>query len=213
MKSERIAMVTPTSGREDDRGTRTRILDVAERLVQERGFNAVSYADIAADLRLTKPALHYHFPGKAELGTALLTRYTERFSAALATLDTTRRGAVAKLDGYATLYLDVLREDRMCLCGMLAAEYRTLPQPMQQVVLTFFVANESWLETVLDAGRDAGELQFTGTSRDTARMIISCLEGAMLVARPFADTARFSTAATNLLASITTSIPANHRDR
>ncbi|MCW2540954.1 MAG: regulatory protein TetR [Frankiales bacterium] len=204
-------MGTPASASEqrDELGTSARILDVAERLVQERGFNAVSYADIAAELRLTKPALHYHFAGKAELGTALLTRYTERFGAALTALDT-RRGAMAKLDGYATLYFDVLREDRMCLCGMLAAEYRTLPQPMQQAVLAFFADNESWLEAVLNAGSDAGELQFTGTYRDTARMIISCLEGAMLVARPFADTARFSTAATNLLASLIPA-PANCR--
>jgi TetR/AcrR family transcriptional repressor of nem operon len=48
--------------------TRTAILDVAERLVQARGFNGFSYADIAGELGLTRAALHYHFSGKAELG-------------------------------------------------------------------------------------------------------------------------------------------------
>ena len=67
--------------------TATRILDIGERLVQVRGFNGFSYADVAAELDMTKAALHYHFPGKAELGRALIERYTERFVAALADID------------------------------------------------------------------------------------------------------------------------------
>ena len=47
---------------------RSRILDVAERLVQTRGFNGFSYADIAAEVGITKASLHYHFATKAELG-------------------------------------------------------------------------------------------------------------------------------------------------
>jgi TetR/AcrR family transcriptional repressor of nem operon len=66
-----------------DTDTATQILDVAERLAQVRGFNGFSYADIAAELHLTKAALHYHFAGKAELGTALLDRYARRFAEAL----------------------------------------------------------------------------------------------------------------------------------
>ena len=49
-------------------GTAERILDVAEALVQSRGFNGFSYADVAEELQITKAGLHYHFPGKAELG-------------------------------------------------------------------------------------------------------------------------------------------------
>ena len=64
--------------------TATQILDVAERLVQVRGFNGFSYADVAAELKITKAALHYHFAGKAELGEALVVRYAARFAEALA---------------------------------------------------------------------------------------------------------------------------------
>ena len=58
---------------------RPAILDVAERLVQVRGFNGFSYADIAAELQITKAALHYHFAGKADLGETLIARYADRF--------------------------------------------------------------------------------------------------------------------------------------
>ena len=68
--------------------TPERILDVAERLVQTRGFNNFSYADIAKELEITTASLHYHFRGKAELGQALITRYAERFGDSLERIDT-----------------------------------------------------------------------------------------------------------------------------
>ncbi|HXZ64104.1 MAG TPA: TetR family transcriptional regulator C-terminal domain-containing protein, partial [Streptosporangiaceae bacterium] len=110
--------------------------------------------------------------------------------------------ASARLSGYADLYLQVLRNRKMCLCGMLAAEYQTLPQPMQDAVLRFFDENETWLERVLERGRADGSLQFRGTARATARLIISSLEGAMLVARPYGDADRFQAVAQSLLAGL-----------
>ena len=187
----------------NEAGTAARILDVAERLVQVRGFNGFSYADIAAELQITKAALHYHFAGKAGLGEALIARYADRFMGALARLDTGDGTASAKLDAYAGLYLQVLRNRKMCLCGMLAAEYQTLPQPMQNAVIRFFDQNESWLDSVLEQGRADASLHFAGSARDTARMIMAGLEGAMLIARPYGDIARFQAAAANLLAGLT----------
>ena len=188
--------------------TAARILDIAERLVQVRGFNGFSYADVAAELDMTTAALHYHFPGKGELGRALIERYTERFVAALADIDERIPLAPAKLDAYAALYADVLRGQRMCLCGMLAAEYQTLPDPMRAAVIAFIDANEAWVEKVLADGRRAGTIAVAGRPADAARLIVSGLEGAMLVARPYGDIARFDTAAAGLLASVGARAPA-----
>ena len=185
--------------------TASRVLDVAEQLVQVRGFNGFSYADIAAELHITKASLHYHFATKADLGEALIARYATRFFSALDAADSDGTSAPAKLSAYAKLYADVLSQQRMCLCGMLAAEYPTLPPPMQSAVLGFFDHNETRLQAVLEQGRNEGSLEFTGPARDTARMIISGLEGAMLVTRPYGDAARFQVAADSLLASLTAS--------
>jgi TetR/AcrR family transcriptional repressor of nem operon len=185
-----------------DTDTATQILDVAERLAQVRGFNGFSYADVAAELHITTAALHYHFAGKAELGQALMTRYATRFAAALATVESRVDDAAGRLDAYADIYLDLLRKERMCLCGMLAAEYETLPVPMRDTVLRFFEANEEWLARVLEQGRAEGQLQFAGPSADTAQMIVSSLEGALLVARPFGDIARFQVAASRVLTGL-----------
>jgi TetR/AcrR family transcriptional regulator, transcriptional repressor for nem operon len=191
----------------DEAGTATRVLDAAERLVQARGFNGFSYADIAAELGITKPALHYHFAGKADLGAALIGRYTSRFTDALAEVDASGGDGPSKLAGYADLYLTVLRDRKMCLCGMLAAEYQTLPPPMQDAVIGFFDQNERWLEKILKQGQAEGNLHFEGSARDTARMVIGGLEGAMLVARPYGDIGRFQAASAGILAALTTATP------
>src|SRR6202142_427034 len=166
-------------------GTSQRILDVAERLVQDRGYNGFSYADIAGELGVTKASLHYHFATKAELGEALIERYSARFTEALERIDGTITGASAKLEAYANLYTDVLRGDRMCLCGMLAADYQTLPPAMRTSVIRFFDANTTWLAGVLTDGQAQRTLSFSGSPAETAQTVLGALQGAMLVARPY----------------------------
>jgi TetR/AcrR family transcriptional repressor of nem operon len=183
--------------------TAAEILDVAERLVQVRGFNGFSYGDVASELKVTTAALHYHFAGKSELGEALIERYSTRFVEALDEIDQEGADPAEKLRAYTNLYLDVLRDRRMCLCGMLAADYETLPKPMRNAVVRFFDDNEAWVGRVLEQGRAEGTLQFTGSAGDAAQMIVSGLEGAMLVARPYGDANRFQAAANRLLAGIT----------
>jgi TetR/AcrR family transcriptional regulator, transcriptional repressor for nem operon len=183
--------------------TADRILDIAERLVQTRGFNNFSYGDIAEEMGITKASLHYHFPGKAELGQALITRYSERFNAALEKIDERLPDAHAKLEAYAGLYADVLRGKRMCMCGVLAAEYETLPEGMRGAVIEFFDENQRWLAHLLSAGREDGTLKVDGSVDAAAQSIISTLEGAMLVARPYGDLARFTAAADRLLVGLT----------
>jgi TetR/AcrR family transcriptional repressor of nem operon len=191
----------------------TRILDVAERLVQLRGFNGFSYADVASELGVTKASLHYHFSGKADLGEALMNRYSRRFAEALDEVDARLDDERDKLAAYADLYADVLRGGRMCLCGMLAADYETLPEPMRRAVVRFLDDNETWLEAVLEAGRRRKTLAFEGPAREAAQLIVSGLEGAMLVARPYGDLARFQAAADRLLAGLFAARPRRRASR
>lgn len=183
-------------------GTASRILDIAERLVQTRGFNSFSYADIAAELGITKASLHYHYPGKSELGHALITRYAERFSQALDDIDRDLPDARTKLEAYADLYAGVLRGERMCMCGVLAAEFQTLPDEMRAEVIRFFDENQAWLANALKQGKADRSLTYRGRAEDVAQGILSTLEGAMLVARPYGDLARFDAAKNQLLAGL-----------
>jgi TetR/AcrR family transcriptional repressor of nem operon len=198
------SLVMAVQQRKRESHTAERILDVADGLVQTRGFNSFSYADIAKELGITTASLHYHFRGKAELGYALITRYAGRFGDALDRIDRQVPGARDKLEAYANLYAGVLEGKRMCMCGVLAAEYQTLPEPMRRAVIGFFDENQRWLTGVLTQGQAEKTLAFSGSAADVAQSILSTLEGAVLVTRPYGDLTKFNATARRLLAGLAT---------
>jgi TetR/AcrR family transcriptional repressor of nem operon len=164
--------------------TADQILDVAEALIQRRGYNAVSYADLAAELDLTTAAIHYHYPSKADLGQAVVARYrrtnAEKRAAIRARADTVRE----RLRQYVDLYVDVLAEGGLCLCGGLAADAATLPEAVRREVRGFFDDQETWLTGVLEEGTDRGVgLSGCKTPRQAAALFLAALEGAMITHR------------------------------
>jgi TetR/AcrR family transcriptional repressor of nem operon len=193
-------------------GAQTRaILDAAEALAQTRGYNGFSYADVAARLGVTKASLHYHFPSKAELGRALIERYHRSFGNALDSINRGTSEPRKKLEQYVALYDAVLNDDRMCLCGMLAAEYSTLPEPMQTQLRLFFETNERWLTAVLEEGCRVGRFAFKERAIERAQVLLGALEGAMLIARSYGDPKRFRVATKYLLADLCKSSPRTTR--
>lgn len=183
--------------------TTARIMDAAQRMVQTRGFNAFSYADISAQVGIKKASIHYHFPSKKDLGRELVARYREVFRRKLDEIERETDDSHRKLRDYAQLYLDALRDDdRMCLCGMLASDIATLPEEVRREVMNFFADNEAWLAKTLDEGRRAGGLSFKGSAKSEAQFFLAGLQGAMLVARAYGDGGRLLATAHKLLANL-----------
>jgi AcrR family transcriptional regulator len=63
--------------------TRERILDVAQDLFTDQGFDGTSMREIAERLNISKPAIYYHFASKEEILMALHMRLHEFGQAAL----------------------------------------------------------------------------------------------------------------------------------
>jgi TetR/AcrR family transcriptional regulator len=63
--------------------TSERILDYAEALFAERGYDATSLADIAEQVGIRTPSLYNHFKSKEELWIAVLERLLDPFFALL----------------------------------------------------------------------------------------------------------------------------------
>lgn len=175
--------------------TRTAILDIAQELVQTRGYNGFSYRDVAERLGIRNAAVHYHFPSKADLCTALLVRYREKLVASLARIDEQVDLPRRKLERYIQLFSTTLKGgNRMCLCGVLAAEYSTLPPAAQEELRRFYDDNEAWLARVLGHGRKVRALEFDGPPAVAARAMYATLQGAMAASRVFEDPGRLSSA-------------------
>ncbi len=183
--------------------TRDRLLDVAEELIQTVGYNSFSYRDLAARTAITTASIHYHFPTKCDLGRAVVVRHREGLLARLGEIDAATTDTVGRIRQFAGLFSETLDRDfRMCLCGMLSAEQRTLPADLNREVVQFFAASEGWLARTLRAGVARGEIAVPGSIPRTARVVLATLEGAMLVARVTGQTDRLTEAIASVLASL-----------
>ena len=176
--------------------TREQILDTAETLLQQRGFNAFSYQNISQPLGIRNAAVHYHFPSKGNLGTALIERYQRRFRDWVAAHQ--RRGSdpTTLLNGYFAIPLNYLRHDN-CVCplGVLEAEFNAIPDDMRAATRALDAEIREFLAGVLRDGRQQGQFQFAGAPETKALVVVAALQGALQIARvagpsAFRDTLR-----------------------
>lgn len=158
------------------------ILDSAEGLARNRGFNGFSFRDLANEVGIKSASVHYHFPTKADLGRAITRRYADRFLTHLGDPEDPASTPEALLQRYvAAIRHALVMEERMCLCGMLGAEIATLPEIVAQEVRDFFARNIDWLIAVL--WRLRGPDFEREILRQEAQCIIAALQGAMMLAR------------------------------
>jgi len=153
----------------------TQILDIAERRMRGSGYNAVSYRDIAAEIGIKSSSLHYHFPKKEDLGTALVRRYTENFRNSLVAKTSDVHRPQDMISAFVDIYRHALEDQRLvCLCAVLGAEAPGLPHPVTRELRRFFEENTAWLEERYEA------LGYK-TPRDQANTTLALLQGAMIM--------------------------------
>jgi len=112
-------------------------------------------------------------------------RYADEFSARLTLISDNGDSIHAKLDAFVKLFQDVVVEDKFCLCGMMAAEIDSLSDENRQQLARYFRSTEDWLVQTLKGARiDSIKPQ------TLARLILSGLEGAILIDRVTGGTDR-----------------------
>ncbi|MHA1538298.1 MAG: TetR/AcrR family transcriptional regulator [Alphaproteobacteria bacterium] len=164
--------------------TAEKILDTVEEFIQTRGYNAFSYANVAERVGVRPASIHYHFPTKADLGRAVIERYSAQLTA-LAKMVEEEESDLWRL---LLRYLEPFHAfadsgERICLCGALAGEYGALPGDMRALVAAFFVEHETWLARIFAKGLDSGVFTFSVEPAVLGRAFFMALQGGLLVGR------------------------------
>ncbi len=167
------------------------ILNTAEAMIRTRGYNGVSFREIADAVGVKSATVHYYFPTKGALGAAVAARYTEAFIASLGPAEDDTASAGDVLKRFRAPFRRALADDGlMCLAGLLGAEIADLPPEVAAEVRAFFTRAADWLTDAL--GRTAwGRRTSATTLRKTALKTLATLEGAVLLARIMDDTGVF----------------------
>jgi TetR/AcrR family transcriptional regulator, transcriptional repressor for nem operon len=160
------------------------IMNLAEALLQDRGFNGFSYAHIATQLGVKNAAIHYHFPTKEDLACAVIQRYRDRFK--LWTHNARIRDLIPeeKLNWFFHIYSDFRSDNgKVCLVGSLEAEFNSIPDTLKKEVESLHREMLTWLEATLIEGREANVFNFNGSPSSKAALILSSVQGALQMAR------------------------------
>ena len=174
----------------------TQILDIAERRMRQTGYNAVSYRDIAAEMGIKSASLHYHFPKKEDLGTALTQRYSDNFAGALEKIVSSEANPKDRIKAFVDIYTYELKQKGLvCLCAVLGAETDGLPDRVSGEIKSFFDKNIEWLARQYEAlGKDAPAKH--------AKTTLSLLSGAMIVSASNNDNSIFDAAIDSVIKTL-----------
>jgi TetR/AcrR family transcriptional repressor of nem operon len=165
--------------------TYTRILDSAQSLIVNRGYNAFSYADISAEVGVGKATIHHHFPGKADLVVAVIARYRQATAEGMGAMAAQEPRADKRLQGYVGFWAQCIATNNapFCIAALLAAELPSLPPEVAAQVKAHFDELIARLADFIDEGLRTGALTSTDNSETSARILVASVHGAMLAAR------------------------------
>lgn len=180
---------------------RNQILNVAESAVRKRGYNKLTFLELAGEVGVSSDTLQEHFATKEDLGLVLIQIFTAKVLGALEEIEKSNQNSASKLREYSRVYEGSLQENKMCLCGMMAAEHETLSDDMQRAITAFFDSHEIWVDKILISGLEAGDIKYKGTSLEHAQLIVSSLQGALLVAKSTGCVDRMKATASNIVGS------------
>jgi TetR/AcrR family transcriptional regulator, transcriptional repressor for nem operon len=172
--------------------TKDRILEIGRRMVQSNGYNALSFREIALEIGIKSAAVHYHFPTKGDLGAALAKNYTEAAATLFEGLLRSDEKVEKLFADYTAIFRAALTNgNRMCLYGIMAAEYDDLPGGVRVEIDHFTEVNLRFIAALLARSTPIID---RAEAANRALAIFSAIEGAQLVARGRNDITLFDKA-------------------
>lgn len=189
MASRTTPSPPPEAQRRDaNPNAREAILLSAKRRAQLHGYGGLKLRELAEEVGIKAASIYYHFPGKADLATAVARRYWEDGAAALEAIAEESPRPIDALGRFPEIFRRSLEADnRLCLGSVMAAETDNLPAEVRSEIRLFADVNIAWLGRLLVAAKvceaDAAEAR--------ARAIFAAVAGAQMLARGRSDIALF----------------------
>ncbi|MGG3451781.1 TetR/AcrR family transcriptional regulator [Domibacillus aminovorans] len=163
------------------------IVDLAIKLVQQKGYVGFSYDDISKQLGVTKASIHYHFEKKEDLGVVITERLSKSLQNSLLLIENSSVSAEEKLKQFIQQRAERFECTEICPISSLQADFESLPYIVQEKIkevsrleLTIMkeIVAEAQTEKIISGSED---VQFL------AVMILSSVKGALLYRRVLGD--------------------------
>lgn len=176
-----------------NRESRRKIVEAAQELFWEKGYNSTSIADILSRTQLHSGSLYHFFPGKQDLLVAVLEHYRDGIEENLLAyawtgVDDPIERIFALLNGYRVM---LLTSDYAhgCPIGNLALEISEPDPKVRELIAANF---DNWVSAVESCLIGAGDrLPADTDKRALAEFILTIMEGGIMQARAHRDIGLF----------------------
>jgi AcrR family transcriptional regulator len=164
--------------------TKELILDLAEDLIHQKGYNAFSYKDLSTVLGIKNASIHYHFPSKEDLGVAVVARAKDKLLSLKAKAQSKNLSAIEELDFFFSIFIHYLEKKlKVGLMGTLAANYFAIPEKMQKLGQELLISCQEWLQEILNRGNSNENFFICNSLEIKSLQILAALEGALQMSR------------------------------
>ena len=172
---------------------RDRILDVALKVIREKGYNATSVDDLCVAAEVTKGAFFHHFASKEQLAVQAAEHWSALTGAIFEDAPYQRlTSARDRVLGYVDFRLAILQgrvADYTCLVGTMVQEVHASSTAIREACATSILEHASTLEADLaEALAEGGSAAGIG-AHGLALHIQAVLQGAFILAKATQDVA------------------------
>lgn len=171
------------------------MIDAADRLMFQRGYEAVGVAELCRVADTKKGSFYFFFDSKQALTLEMLDRAWHRTRSTIiaGSLTDRTKGAVEAFEAYGNLLADNL--DRMqqfedgdgvvvgCRFGNFGVELSTRDEVIRERVAAVFDEMVEAAAAAITRGVEAGEIERPADLEATATQMISQMEGLMVLAK------------------------------
>lgn len=165
--------------------TKERIKEAALTLFHSRGYNSTSISDIIESTGVKKGNLYFHYSSKENLAIEVLREALKLYEAFINSRisgTTSVEKLESLIDAIAEYHINGNFRDG-CIFGNMALETGGADSEISEFVRDVFIRWESNFEKLLSRGVKEGHLVLRENPRVFARMIISSIEGGLMLSK------------------------------
>jgi AcrR family transcriptional regulator len=145
------------------KSTRDHIVELADQLFYERGYEYTSFADIAAAVKISRGNFYYHFKTKDEILDAVIERRLANTRKMLERWESEGKNPEDRIRSFIHILIANQAKIKLygCPVGTLCTELAKLNHPLQPAANKLFTLFRTWLRkqfVLLGRKADADEL-------------------------------------------------------
>ena len=175
--------------------TKNRLMDIAERLILNNGFAAMSIEEVIKDAGITKGGFFYHFDSKNALAYALMQRYRE--VEAFVFSDLFKRSEELTSDPlqqmlvflklFAEMMADMEELHPGCLVASITYESHQVNEQVKKITAEIVLDWRNLFRDKINKINQSYSPNTAASSNDLADMLSTIIEGGIIVSRALND--------------------------